>query len=164
MGSVGVSVASPICIHLTPQNVGVFARITRATNCLIPSAAKIAQNVFGSKHVILSWKLYILTELGICPSKVWAYHCDKIPQAMDNTTITSMEFRGRILVTVVFVEARVGLRECKARSGTPEILSAYNFLGVVGLGQIHGTFVHVTCHLTSKVMLQSPLIGALQSV
>jgi len=77
MGSAGVSVTSPICIYLTPQNVGVFVRITRVANCLIPSAAKIAQNVFGRKHLILSWKLHILTELGMCPSKVWACYCDK---------------------------------------------------------------------------------------
>jgi len=34
----------------------------------------------------------------------------------------------------------------------------------LGLGQIHSTFLHVVCHLTSQVMLQSPLIGALKSV
>ena len=65
-----------------------------------------------------------MLELGICPSKVWACHSDKISQATDNTTITSMEIRGRILVTVVFVEARVGLHGCKARSGIPEIVIA----------------------------------------
>jgi len=59
--SASVSVSSPIRIYPTPQNVRVFVRITRVANWLIPSAAKIAQNVFGSKHVILSWKLYILT-------------------------------------------------------------------------------------------------------
>jgi len=74
--------------------------------------------------VILSWKLYILTEPRICPSKVWACHSDKISEATDNATITSMEIRDRILVTVVFVEARVELHGCKARSGIPEIVSA----------------------------------------
>jgi len=34
----------------------------------------------------------------------------------------------------------------------------------VGLRQIRGTFIHVTYHLTSEVMLQSPLIGAHKSV
>ena len=53
----GVSVASPICVYPTPQNVGVVVRITRVANCLIPGAAQIAQNVYGSKHVILAWKL-----------------------------------------------------------------------------------------------------------
>jgi len=99
-------------------------RITRVANCLIPSAAKIAQNAFGSKFVVLAWKLHILTELGICPGKVWACHCDKTSSAADNTTITSIEIRGRILVTVVIVEARVGLHGCKARSGIPDIVSA----------------------------------------
>jgi len=74
-----------------------------------------------------------------------------------------MEIWGRILVTVVFVEARVGMHGCKARSGIPEIVSAQNFLGVVGLRQIRSTFVHVACHL-SDVLLQSPLIGSLKSV
>jgi len=85
VGLAGASVSSPICIYPTPQNVGVFVRITRVADSLIPSAAKVAQNVFGSKHVgfswkhvILAWKLYILTELGICPRKVWACHSDKI--------------------------------------------------------------------------------------
>jgi len=75
-----------------------------------------------------------------------------------------MEIRGRIFVTVVFVEVRVGLHGCKARSGIPENVSAQNFLGVVGLGQIRSTFVHVACQLTTEVMLQNPLIGALKSI
>jgi len=29
-------------------------RIPRVANCLIPSTAKVGQNVFGSKHVILN--------------------------------------------------------------------------------------------------------------
>ena len=69
MGSAGVSVASPICIYPTPQDVGVFVRITKVADCVISSAAKIAQNVFGSKHVGLSWKLHILTELGNMPKQ-----------------------------------------------------------------------------------------------
>jgi len=56
-------------LYPTRQNVGVFVRITRVANCLILCAAKIAQNVSGSKHVVLSWKLHILTELGKCPPK-----------------------------------------------------------------------------------------------
>jgi len=116
----------------------------------------------------LFWKLHILTELrlvGICPSKVRACHCNKISWAANNTTITSMEIWDRILVIVAFVEVRVGMHGCKVRTGNPEIVSAQNFLGVVGLGQIRSTFatVHVVCHL-SEVMLQSPLIGALKNV
>ena len=42
-----------------------------------------------------------------------------------------MESRARILVTVLFVEARVRMYGCKARSGIPEIVSAKNFFGVV---------------------------------
>jgi len=53
VGSAGVSIASPICIYPTPHNVGILVRITRVSNGLIPSAAKIRQNVFGSKHVVL---------------------------------------------------------------------------------------------------------------
>ena len=71
-----------------------------------------------------------------------------------------MEIRGRILVTVLFVEARVGLHGCKVRSGIPEIVS----LSVVGLGQIRSTFVHVARYFTPEVMLQFPLISALKSV
>jgi len=51
-----------------------------------------------------------------------------------------MEIRGRILVTIVFVEARVELLWSKARSGIPEILGAWNFLVVVSLGQIRITY------------------------
>jgi len=80
--------------------------------------------VFQQQACGLSWKLNTLTELGICPSKVWACHCDKISYAADNTTITSMEIRGRILVTVVFVEEHVGMHGCKVRSGIPEIVSS----------------------------------------
>jgi len=77
------------------------------------------------QHVVLSssWKFHILTELGICLTKVWACHCYKISQAADNTTSTLMEIRGRILVIIVFVKVRVGLHSCKARSGIPEIVS-----------------------------------------
>ena len=42
LGSAVVRIASSICICPTPPKVGVFVRITRVANCLIPSAAKIA--------------------------------------------------------------------------------------------------------------------------
>ena len=45
---------------------------------MIPSAAKVRQNMFSSKHVVLSWKLHILTELRMGPSKVWACNRDEI--------------------------------------------------------------------------------------
>jgi len=36
------------------------------------------KNVLSSKHVVLSWKLHVVIELGRWPRKVWACHCDKI--------------------------------------------------------------------------------------
>ena len=35
-----------------------------------------------------------------------------------------MEIRARVLVTIAFVEARVGLHWSKVRSGIPEIVAA----------------------------------------
>ena len=34
--------------------------------------------VLSIKHVVLSWNLHIVIELGRWLSKVWACHCDKI--------------------------------------------------------------------------------------
>jgi len=148
----GVSIPGPIYIYPTPQNVGVFARVTRKANCLISSTVKVRQNVLSGKHVVLSWKLHILTELRICPGKVWACHRYKISWAADNATVTSMEIQGRILVTIALVEARVGLHWSKARCCIPEIVGAQNFLSVVSFGQIRSTLFHVTNHLTCSVV------------
>jgi len=61
----------------------VVVRITRVANLLIPSATKVAQNVFSNRHVVLSWKVlswkvHILTECKMCKSKSRARRCNKI--------------------------------------------------------------------------------------
>jgi len=80
-----------------------------------------------------------------------------------------MEIRGRILVTIVFVEVRVELLWSKARSGIPEIVGAWNFLGVVSLRQIRTTYYLCPCCALphTEVVLQSEvvfLIGAFKGV
>jgi len=41
-----------------------------------------------------------------------------------NAVVASMEIRGRIVVTIAFVGAHIGLHWSKARSGIPEIVGA----------------------------------------
>ena len=117
-----VSVSPPAqSASTTPQNVGVFVRVTIVANCLIPSAVKVRQNVSSGKHVVLSWKLHILAELSICPSKVWACHRHEISYAADNATVTLMETQGKIRVAI----KRPRTRSAAARHWHDLSLSAY---------------------------------------
>jgi len=62
------------------------------------------------------------------------------------------KIRDRIPVTIAFIEARVRLHWSGARSGILEIVGASNLLGVMSLGQICSTLVHVVHYHTGSVV------------
>jgi len=80
VGSPGVNIASPIYIYLTSPNKRWGFRENHESSEWFESkyCEDKEKKVLGSKHVVLSWKLHVVIELGRWPRKVWVCHCDKI--------------------------------------------------------------------------------------
>ena len=103
------------------------------------------------RHVRFTRKLNKLAKFRVCQSKIWSGHIDKVSETADNATVTTMEDRVRIRITVLLAQTSIWSHWSKGRYAISVSKSVEDIHCEMLLGQNSGACYHVAFYFTSQI-------------